>query len=84
MELPLRTKLLYATSNIGNEALARSRSLWLIYFFAPPRISCGRSNSCSRSPARRAPAGWSASDCSFTTIWAAGESCRRATQSQAS
>ena len=39
MELPLRTKLLYATSNIGNEALARSRSLWLIYFYAPPRDS---------------------------------------------
>lgn len=39
MELPLRTKLLYATSNVGNEALARTRSLWLIYFYAPPHDS---------------------------------------------
>ncbi len=36
LALPLRTKLLYATSNIGSEALARSRSLWLVYFYAPP------------------------------------------------
>jgi len=34
--LPLRTKLLYATSNVGNEALSRSRSLWLLYYYAPP------------------------------------------------
>src|ERR671923_2715240 len=39
MELSLRTKLLYATSNVGNEALARTRSLWLIYFYAPPHDS---------------------------------------------
>jgi GPH family glycoside/pentoside/hexuronide:cation symporter len=39
VELPLRTKLLYATSNVGTEALARSRSLWLIYFYAPPHDS---------------------------------------------
>jgi len=39
VELPLRTKLLYATSNVGNEALARTRSLWLIYFYAPPHDS---------------------------------------------
>lgn len=36
MTLRLRTKLLYATSNIGSEALGRSRSLWLIYYYAPP------------------------------------------------
>ena len=36
MALPLRTKLLYATSNIGSEALTRSRSLWLVYYYAPP------------------------------------------------
>jgi GPH family glycoside/pentoside/hexuronide:cation symporter len=36
VELPLRTKLLYASNNLGTEALARSRSLWLIYFYAPP------------------------------------------------
>jgi len=34
--LPLRTKVLYAASNVGGEALGRSRSLWLIYFYAPP------------------------------------------------
>jgi GPH family glycoside/pentoside/hexuronide:cation symporter len=34
--LPLRTKLLYATSNIGSEALGNSRSLWLLYYYAPP------------------------------------------------
>jgi GPH family glycoside/pentoside/hexuronide:cation symporter len=39
VELPLRTKLFYATSNVGSEALARSRSLWLIYFYAPPHDS---------------------------------------------
>ena len=36
MALPLRTKLLYATSNVGSEALGRSRSLWLLYYYAPP------------------------------------------------
>src|SRR5438067_4607856 len=28
--------LLYASSSIGSEALARSRSLWLVYYYAPP------------------------------------------------
>jgi glycoside/pentoside/hexuronide:cation symporter, GPH family len=37
--LPLRTKLLYATSNVGSEALGRSRSLWLLYYYAPPADS---------------------------------------------
>jgi GPH family glycoside/pentoside/hexuronide:cation symporter len=37
--LPRRTKFLYASSNVGNEALARSRSLWLVYFYAPPHDS---------------------------------------------
>lgn len=32
--LPLRTKLLYATSSLGSEALGQSRSLWLLYFYA--------------------------------------------------
>ena len=36
MALPLRTKLLYATSNVGSEALGNSRSLWLVYYYAPP------------------------------------------------
>ena len=36
MALPLRTKLLYGTSNIGSDALTRSRSLWLVYYYAPP------------------------------------------------
>ena len=36
MALPLRTKLLYATSNVGSEALGNSRSLWLLYYYAPP------------------------------------------------
>lgn len=36
MALPRRTKLLYAASNVGSEALNRSRTLWLVYFYAPP------------------------------------------------
>ncbi len=36
MALPLRTKLLYATSSLGGEALGKSRDLWLVYFYAPP------------------------------------------------
>jgi GPH family glycoside/pentoside/hexuronide:cation symporter len=36
MSRPLRSKLLYASSNLGSEALTRSRSLWLVYFYAPP------------------------------------------------
>jgi len=39
MRLPLRNKLLYASSNFGSEALTRSRSLWLIYYYAPPADS---------------------------------------------
>jgi hypothetical protein len=31
--LPLRTKLLYAASNVGRETLARSRSLWLVDYY---------------------------------------------------
>jgi GPH family glycoside/pentoside/hexuronide:cation symporter len=34
--LPLRTKLLYASSSLGGEALTQSRGLWLLYFYAPP------------------------------------------------
>ncbi len=34
--LPLRTKLLYASSSLGSEALTQSRGLWLLYFYAPP------------------------------------------------
>jgi len=34
--LPTRTKFLYAASNIGGEALVRTRSVWLLYFYAPP------------------------------------------------
>jgi glycoside/pentoside/hexuronide:cation symporter, GPH family len=37
--LPRRNKLLYATSSFGNEALGQSRSLWLVYFYAPPADS---------------------------------------------
>ena len=36
MALPLRAKLLYGTGRIGAEALGRSRSLWLVYYYAPP------------------------------------------------
>jgi glycoside/pentoside/hexuronide:cation symporter, GPH family len=39
MSLSLRTKLVYATSNVGSEAIARSRSLWLLYYYAPPADS---------------------------------------------
>lgn len=34
--LPLRSKLLYASSSLGSEALGQSRGLWLLYFYAPP------------------------------------------------
>jgi GPH family glycoside/pentoside/hexuronide:cation symporter len=34
--LPLRAKLLYASSSVGSEALSQSRGLWLLYFYAPP------------------------------------------------
>lgn len=34
--LPLRTKLLYASSSLGSEALGQSRGVWLVYFYAPP------------------------------------------------
>jgi glycoside/pentoside/hexuronide:cation symporter, GPH family len=36
LPLPLRTKLLFASSHIGSDALSRSRALWLLYFYAPP------------------------------------------------
>lgn len=31
--LPLRAKLIYASSSFGGEALTQSRSLWLLYFY---------------------------------------------------
>jgi GPH family glycoside/pentoside/hexuronide:cation symporter len=34
--LPLRTKLLYSASGLGSEALAQTRAVWLVYFYAPP------------------------------------------------
>jgi GPH family glycoside/pentoside/hexuronide:cation symporter len=34
--LPLQTKLLYASSSLGSEALSQSRGLWLLYYYAPP------------------------------------------------
>jgi GPH family glycoside/pentoside/hexuronide:cation symporter len=34
--LPLRAKLLYASSSLGSEALTQSRGLWLLYFYSPP------------------------------------------------
>ena len=34
--LPLRTKLMYASSSLGSEALAQSRGAWLLYYYAPP------------------------------------------------
>jgi GPH family glycoside/pentoside/hexuronide:cation symporter len=34
--LRARTRLLYASSSLGSEALAQSRGLWLVYFYAPP------------------------------------------------
>src|SRR5919197_444232 len=34
--LPLRSRLLYASSSLGGEALTQSRSQWLLYFYAPP------------------------------------------------
>jgi GPH family glycoside/pentoside/hexuronide:cation symporter len=35
--LPLRPKILYASSSIGSEALVQSRSTWLLYYYAPPK-----------------------------------------------
>jgi GPH family glycoside/pentoside/hexuronide:cation symporter len=32
--LPLRAKVLYASSSLGGEALSQSRSLWLLYFYS--------------------------------------------------
>jgi GPH family glycoside/pentoside/hexuronide:cation symporter len=32
--LPLRAKLMYASSSLGGEALTQSRSLWLLYFYS--------------------------------------------------
>ncbi len=34
--LPRRTKILFASSSLGSEALAQSRSTWLLYYYAPP------------------------------------------------
>ncbi len=34
--LPLRAKLLYASSSLGSEALGQSRGAWLVYYYAPP------------------------------------------------
>ncbi len=34
--LPLRTRLLYASSSLGGEALTQSRGLWLLFYYAPP------------------------------------------------
>ena len=34
--LPLRSKLLYASSSLGSEALGQARNLWLLYYYAPP------------------------------------------------
>jgi GPH family glycoside/pentoside/hexuronide:cation symporter len=31
-----RTALLYSCANLGSEALAQSRYVWLVYFYAPP------------------------------------------------
>jgi GPH family glycoside/pentoside/hexuronide:cation symporter len=33
-ELPLRARVLYASSSLGGEALSQSRALWLLYFYA--------------------------------------------------
>jgi glycoside/pentoside/hexuronide:cation symporter, GPH family len=35
-ELPRRTRLLYAASSFGSEALLQSRTAWLLFFYAPP------------------------------------------------
>ena len=34
--LPLRNKLLYASEMVGNQAVAQTRNLWLLFFLAPP------------------------------------------------
>ena len=35
-QLPLRARALYASSSLGGEALTQSRSVWLLYYYAPP------------------------------------------------
>src|SRR3990170_4357546 len=35
--LPLLNKLLYASGSLGGNVISRSRDLWLIYFYAPPK-----------------------------------------------
>ncbi|HEX2110834.1 MAG TPA: MFS transporter [Gaiellaceae bacterium] len=35
--LPIRAKVLYASSSLGGEALTQSRGLWLLYYYAPPK-----------------------------------------------
>ena len=35
-ELPRRNMLLYASGSVAGNVIARSKDLWLIYFFAPP------------------------------------------------
>jgi len=34
--LRLRSRLLYASSSLGSEALGQARGLWLLYYYAPP------------------------------------------------
>ena len=58
-----RTRVLYAASSLGTEALTQSRGLWLVYFYAPPddarrgpfRVAarpCGRGDSLCGAPGR--------------------------------
>ena len=35
-ELPRLNRLLYASGSLGGNVIARSKDLWLIYFYAPP------------------------------------------------
>ena len=35
-DLPRRARLAYASASLGAEALAQSRNLWLLYYYAPP------------------------------------------------
>ena len=35
--LPLANKILYASDQIGSQAIAQTRHLWLLFFLVPPR-----------------------------------------------
>ena len=35
--LPMANKLLYCADQVGSQAIAQTRNLWLLFFLAPPK-----------------------------------------------